>query len=130
MHKGFGKTGFGQTLHKKSENREDAREKAQGKIERWRDEARVKLWKMRKKYKRKVENNEEEMEEKKEQRRENLNPTARQTLPSRKHAQKVRKTCRWSAVPEKPKYSRAEPADRVYGRRFELKEKEKEKEEE
>lgn len=126
MHEGFGNTGFGRTVHKKTKNRRDAREKAQGKVEKWRDAARAKLWRMREKYKRKVKANEEEMEEKKEQRRENLNPTARQTLPSRKHAKRIRKTCRWSAVPEKPKYSTAEPAERIYGRRFELKEREKE----
>jgi hypothetical protein len=87
-----------------------------------RDKARIKLLELRRKYKLKVRLNEAKMDARRGERQKSLNPIVHQTMPSRDYAKSLRNPVNWSAVPRKPKYSRVDPKERIYGKRFEIKE--------
>ncbi len=90
-------------------------------IEKWRDNARMKLMHMRQRYEEKVQRNEMEMARKKEDGDKNFNPSSFSTMPSRQYAKSLRNPANWSSVPLKPKYSGAiTTRKRIYGKRFEV----------
>lgn len=82
----------------------------------WRDRARDKLLEQRQRLKRKVELNAALMEDRKRAREKNLNPTAFPTLPENRALFKHSLT--HSTVPSRPKYSRVQPKQRVYGNKW------------
>jgi hypothetical protein len=102
----------------------EARTKTRRQAELARDEARIRLWEIRQRYRVKVRRNEAEMDTRKAEREKSLNPIAHQTMPSRDWAKTIRNPVNWSAVPRKPKYSGAQKfPERIYGKRFEIWEK-------
>lgn len=101
----------------------EARTKTRRQAELARDEARIRLWEIRQRYRVKVRRNEAEMDTRKAEREKSLNPIVHQTMPSRDWAKTIRNPVNWSAVPRKPKYSGAQSRERIYGKRFEIWEK-------
>ena len=102
----------------------EARTKVTRQAELARDQGRIRLWEMRRRYKLKVAGNEAEMNRRKLERMKSLNPTTRlETMSRRKWAKLIRNPVNWSSVPLKPKYSRTDPKPRIYGKRFEVWEK-------
>ncbi|MBI5347214.1 MAG: hypothetical protein HZB66_01245 [Candidatus Aenigmarchaeota archaeon] len=90
-------------------------------IEKWRDNVRMKLMYMRQRYEERVQANERNMAKKKEGREKNLNPLSQSLMPSPKYAKMLRNPANWSSVPQKPKYSGAiTTRKRIYGKRFGL----------
>jgi len=78
---------------------------------------------MRQRIKTKVERNEEEMKRRKKNLQKSLNPTSILLKPSREYTKKVENPANWSSLPPKPRYSKIDPKLRVYGKRFEVWEK-------
>ena len=114
---------LGQGIARRQGKIREARTKTRRQAELARDEARIRLWEIRQRYRVKVRRNEAEMDTRKAEREKSLNPIVHQTMPSRDWAKKVRNPVNWSAVPRKPKYSGAQSRERIYGKRFEIWEK-------
>ncbi len=99
------------------------KKRIRSRAERSMQKSRQKILELRRRYKLKVERNEEKMKKRKEH-REKLGPTCVSLMPSRKK-EKQRRSAIGSLVPPKPKFSQARThAPRIYGKRFELLEKE------
>lgn len=90
--------------------------KTRKKMEKWRDRARDKLLEQRQRLKRKVELNAALMEDRKMEREKNLNPTAFPTLPENRAL--FKRSLTHSTMPSRPKYSRVQPKQRVYGNKW------------
>ncbi len=89
-----------------------------------RDRSRVKLLHARERYKMKVWKHERGMAARKAEQPSKLGPLAVSFMPSKESAKRSRLVQpRWSAVPSKPKYSDVKPKERLYGLRFEAREK-------
>ena len=89
--------------------------KKRSRMEHWRDAARRNLLETRRRYKDKVEKNRAIMKERKSVREKSNNPT----FAPLKITVARRQCTAVSLVPAKPKYSKVQPAPRLYGMRLE-----------
>ena len=123
MVEGVGRLPLGHKAVRRPRRAKQARTRVTRQAELARDHARIRLWEMGRRYKLKVAGNEAEMDRRRRERLKSLNPTFVPLMPSRKYAKMIRNPVNWSSVPLKPRYSRAAPKLRIYGKRFEAEKK-------
>ncbi len=88
-----------------------------------RDRSRARLLHARERYKLRVWKHERGMDARKAEQPSKLGPLAISLMPPRESAKRSRAAqARWTAIPSRPKYSSVAPKERLYGWRFEARE--------